>query len=61
MAGKIFISYRRGGSAGHTDRVHDRLEREFGRDLLFMDVDAIPPGSNSDKELTEEVGLRSIG
>jgi len=40
MATKVFISYRRDDSAGHAGRVHDRLEREFGRDLLFMDVDA---------------------
>ncbi len=41
MASKIFISYRRDDSAGHAGRVHDRLERELGRDFLFMDVDAI--------------------
>ncbi|MCB1509456.1 MAG: SUMF1/EgtB/PvdO family nonheme iron enzyme [Hyphomicrobiaceae bacterium] len=53
---KIFISYRRDDSAGHAGRVHDRLEREFGRDLLFMDVDAIPLGANFVKVLGEEVG-----
>ena len=52
---KLFISYRRDDSAGHAGRVHDRLEREFGRDLLFMDVDAIPPGANFVKVLGEEV------
>ena len=46
MSAKIFISYRRDDSAGHAGRVTDRLEREFGRDLLFMDVDAIPLGTN---------------
>jgi len=35
--------------------VHDRLEREFGRDLLFMDVDAVPLGVNFVKALSEEV------
>jgi TIR domain-containing protein len=55
MATKLFISYRRDDSAGHAGRVHDRLEREFGRDLLFMDVDAIPLGSNFVKVLGEEV------
>ena len=52
---KLFISYRRDDSAGHAGRVHDRLEREFGRDLLFMDVDAIPLGANFVKVLGEEV------
>jgi formylglycine-generating enzyme required for sulfatase activity len=55
MTAKIFISYRRDDSAGHAGRVHDRLEREFGRDLLFMDVDAVPLGMNFIKILREEV------
>jgi formylglycine-generating enzyme required for sulfatase activity len=55
MSAKVFISYRRDDSAGHAGRVHDRLERELGRDLLFMDVDAIPLGANFVKVLGEEV------
>ena len=53
MATRVFISYRRDDSAGHAGRVHDRLEHEFGRDLLFMDVDAIPLGANFVKALSE--------
>lgn len=53
---KVFISYRRDDSAGHAGRIHDRLEREFGRDLLFMDVDAIPIGADFVEVLTEAVG-----
>jgi TIR domain len=55
MAAKVFISYRRGDSSGYAGRVRDRLERELGRDLLFMDVDAIPLGTNFSKVLHEEV------
>jgi TIR domain len=55
MALKLFISYRRDDAAGHAGRVHDRLQREFGRDLLFMDVDSIPLGTNFVKVLGEEV------
>jgi formylglycine-generating enzyme required for sulfatase activity len=55
MPSKVFISYRRDDSAGHAGRVHDRLEREFGADLLFMDVDAIPLGVNVIKILRNEV------
>jgi AAA+ superfamily predicted ATPase len=55
MQSKVFISYRRDDSSGHAGRVHDRLEREFGRNLLFMDVDAIPLGTNFVKVLSEEV------
>ncbi len=55
MAPKLFISYRRDDSAGHAGRVHDRLQREFGRNLLFMDVDSIPLGADFSKVLGEEV------
>jgi hypothetical protein len=55
MAAKVFISYRRADSAGYAGRVMDRLDRELGRDLLFMDVDAIPLGMNFSKVLDEEV------
>jgi hypothetical protein len=56
MTAKVFISYRRDDSAGHAGHVHDRLEREFGHDLLFMDVDSIPLGANFFKVLSERVG-----
>jgi TIR domain/Invasion associated locus B (IalB) protein len=55
MPSKVFISYRRDDSAHFAGRVHDRLEREFGRDLLFMDVDSVPLGVNFIKVLREEV------
>lgn len=56
MAAKVFISYRRDDSAGHAGRVHDWLAHEFGANLLFMDVDSIPLGSDFIKVLREEVG-----
>lgn len=55
MAPSLFISYRRTDSAGYSGRVHDRLQREFGDNLLFMDVDSIPLGTNFVKMLGEEV------
>ena len=55
MAAKVFISYRRDDSAGYAGRVRDRLERELGPNLLFMDVDAIPLGTYFSKVLREEV------
>ena len=57
---KIFISYRRDDSAGHAGRVHDRLAREFGSDLLFMDVDGIPLGANFVNVLHKEVAKCSV-
>jgi hypothetical protein len=55
MAAKIFISYRRDDAAALAGRVYDRLEREFGRDTVFMDVDAIRLGVNFVKVIDEEV------
>lgn len=45
-AGKIFINYRRGDDPGTAGRLYDRLEPEFGKDNLFMDVDTIPAGAD---------------
>jgi hypothetical protein len=55
MAAKVFLCYRRDDSAGYAGRVQDRLAQEFGRDLLFMDVDAIPLGVNFATVLRNEV------
>jgi SpoVK/Ycf46/Vps4 family AAA+-type ATPase len=41
---KIFISYRRADSEGHTGRIYDRLETHFGRNAVFIDIDTIPYG-----------------
>jgi hypothetical protein len=60
MATRVFISYRREDSAGSAGRVHDRLERDLGRDLLFMDVDAIPLGVNFVKVLRDEVAKCNV-
>jgi TIR domain len=55
MAAKVFLSYRREDSAGYAGRVQDRLAQEFGRDLLFMDVDTVPLGVNFVTILHNEV------
>lgn len=43
---KIFICYRREDSADVAGRIFDHLARRFGRDRLFMDIDAIPYGED---------------
>jgi peptidylprolyl isomerase len=53
--GKVFLCYRREDSGAHAGRVKDWLERDFGADVLFMDVDNIPMGRNFVKVLREEV------
>jgi formylglycine-generating enzyme required for sulfatase activity len=53
---RIFISYRRDDSAGIAGRLYDRLEARFGRDNIFMDIDAIPLGVDFRKHLHGAVG-----
>ena len=43
---KIFISYRREDSAGHSGRLHDSLQAHFGPENVFMDLDDIDSGQN---------------
>ena len=43
---KIFISYRRGDSIGHTGRLFDLLSKHFGNAQIFMDIDTIGPGED---------------
>jgi len=56
MSTKVFISYRHEDSGFAARGVHDRLERELGRESLFMDVDAIPLGLDFVAVLGAEVG-----
>jgi TIR domain/Sulfatase-modifying factor enzyme 1 len=55
MPVKVFINYRRDDAASFASRVYNRLEREFGRDNLFMDVVAIPLGLDFVKVIDEEI------
>jgi hypothetical protein len=55
IVAKVFINYRRDDEGHAAGRIHDWLKREFGADVLFMDVDAIPLGVNFVKVLREEV------
>lgn len=40
----ILVSYRRDDSKWITGRIVDRLKQHYGRDNVFMDIDAIPVG-----------------
>ena len=52
---KLFISYRRDDSADATGRLHDRLKGHFGREAVFLDIDAIPLGVDFRKCLADAV------
>ncbi|MFB3092719.1 MAG: AAA family ATPase, partial [Dehalococcoidia bacterium] len=53
---RIFISYRRDDSAGHTGRIYDRLIDRFGRGQVFMDVDTVQPGLDYIQVVHEAIG-----
>ena len=50
----VFISYRRGDRPGYAARLTEALERNFGANLVFRDVEDIAPGS----DFAEEIGRR---
>ena len=56
MTGGVFISYRREDSGGFAGRIYDRLTSRLGRENVFFDVDAIPPGQDFVDVLSERVG-----
>lgn len=52
----IFISYRRSDNPDATGRIYDRLVAEFGKALVFKDVDSIPLGQDFRGHLNGIVG-----
>ncbi len=52
---RIFINYRREDASGHAGRLYDALAGRFGREQVFMDVDAIRPGENFATVLDDSV------
>jgi len=55
-AEKIFLNYRRDDDAGHAQSLYLRLEREFGSNNLFMDVEGrINPGDDFVEVLNEQI------
>ena len=51
----IFISYRREDSADAAGRLYDRLSTYFGREHVFMDIDAIELGVDFVELINEKV------
>jgi cytoskeletal protein RodZ len=56
----IFVSYRRDDAAGHAGRLFDRLVSHFGKNRIFMDVDAIEPGQDFVTVIENAVGSCEI-
>src|SRR5690348_13239256 len=55
MSGQIFISYRRGDTAGYAGRLYDRLHDRFPQNEIFVDVD-MAPGIDFIEEIEKNVG-----
>jgi hypothetical protein len=55
----IFISYRRGDSAGYTGRLFDHLRQRFP-ERVFMDLDTIQPGSDFVEMIEQAVGCCQV-
>jgi hypothetical protein len=47
----IFVCYRREDTAPYAGRLHDRLAPVFGREHVFMDIDALSPGVDFEAEI----------
>src|SRR5688572_22383217 len=60
MSPNIFISYRRGDTAGHAGRLFDRLSSDFGSDRVFMDVVGIEPGVDFHRAIEAAVGACDV-
>jgi hypothetical protein len=56
VPGGVFISYRREDTDGFSGRIYDRLASRLGRENVFFDVDAIPPGLDFVDVLSDRVG-----
>jgi hypothetical protein len=58
-APKIFLTYRREETAGHTGRIYDSLVERFGEAGVFMDVD-LEPGVDFVDRITRAVGACQV-
>ena len=50
---KLTISYRRADTIAIAGRIYDRLASRYGKDSVFMDIDAIPVGVDFRKYIAE--------
>ena len=55
MAKKIFLNYRREDSGANALAIASYLERAFGADNVFIDVDRLRPGQQFHKELEKRL------
>jgi len=59
-ATSIFVSYRRGDTAGYAGRLADRLDEHFGENVVFHDIDSIHPGADFVEAIQRAVGSSEV-
>jgi hypothetical protein len=52
---RVFLSYRRDDASGHAGRLYDLLAARYGAERVFMDIDAIPLGSEFAEAISRAV------
>ena len=52
---RVFLSYRREDASGHAGRLYDLLAVRYGAERVFMDIDAIPLGSEFGETISRAV------
>jgi hypothetical protein len=57
---KIFISYRRDDSPYIAGIINERLEKHFGPNSVFFDIDSIPLGLDFRKRISDSVGQCNV-
>ena len=57
---KIAISYRRADSEAMTGRIFDRLASHYGKEVIFRDIDSIPPGIDFRVHINEMLRKTSV-
>jgi TIR domain len=57
---RVFLSYRREDASGHAGRLYDLLAARYGADRVFMDIDAIPLGSDFTAKLGRAVASSDV-
>ena len=56
----IFVSYRRDDSRDIAGRLVDRLRQEYADEQLFLDIDAIPVGTNFETVLADRLRVCDV-
>ncbi len=57
---RIFISYRHADTGSIAQRIKEKLISHFGADMVYLDVEIIPPGIRFDEHIKEHVAIAPV-